>query len=238
MRKKVLKAFFVQVLYLSVVIIMSSCGGGGGGGTVSDSTSSVSTAPVTSLPEPSTWSIIAVGDSITYGINHDNPDEEGYVPKLSRMLGENIINLGVPGVRSDYIADHLVENLEKYHPTHVLVLVGSNDVEVFPYDVAHYIHVMEYIINTIRAYKAIPIVGTLTPFCNDYEEEYYTKNINDRNVALHKYLELDLSVTLADFAAVFTCDMMEHHGGIHPNSWGYEVMAQIWYETLMKDPQY
>ena len=227
-RNRRLFLFITAVLFLFFL----SCGGGGGG------SSPTPTPPSPPPPDPSTWKVIALGDSITYGINHDNPHEEGYVPKLSRMLGINVINLGVPGARSDYIADHLVDNLEKYHPTHVLVLAGANDVEQFPYDVSHYIHVMQYIVKTIRAYKAIPIVGTLTPFCHEFGEDYYTKNINDRNAALHKYLEQEMSVTLADFAAVFTCDMMEYNGGHHPNSWGYEVMAQIWYDTLMKNPQY
>jgi len=223
----------VLLLALLAFSFVLACGGGGGG-----STPEPTPPPTPAPPDPSSWKIIALGDSITYGINHDNPNEEGYVPKLSRMLGVDVINLGVPGVRSDYVADHLVENLEKYHPTHVLVLVGANDVQQFPYDVSHYIHVMQYIVRTIREYNAIPVVGTLTPFCHEFEEDYYTKNINDRNAALHKYLEQEMSVTLADFAAVFTCDMMEFNGGHHPNSWGYEVMAQIWYDTLMKNPQY
>jgi len=226
------KTFFVVFFCLIPFALVVGCGGGGGGSSPSP------TPPTPTPPDPSTWTIIALGDSITYGINHDNPNEEGYVPKLSRMLGNNVINLGVPGVRSDYVADHIVENLEKYHPTHVLLLVGANDVETFPYDVSHYIHVLQYIVNTIRAYKAIPVVGTLTPFCNDFAQDYYIQNIKDRNDAIHKYIEDEMSVTLADFAAVFTCDMMEHNGGHHPNSWGYEIMAQIWYETLMKNPQY
>lgn len=226
------KIFAITLFCFLITGLIVGCGGGGGGSTPEP------TPPTPSPPDPSTWRVIALGNSITYGINHDNPNEEGYVPKLSRMLGIDVINLGVPGVRSDYVADHLVENLEKYHPTHVLVLVGANDVEQFPYDVSHYIHVMQYIVRTIRDYHAIPVVGTLTPFCHEFADDYYTKNINDRNAALHKYLEQEMSVTLADFAAVFTCDMMEYHGGHHPNSWGYEVMAQIWYETLMKNPQY
>ncbi len=222
----------ILFLLLFVFFFVLSCGGGGGG------SSPEPTPPTPAPPDPSTWKVIALGNSITYGLNHDNPNEEGYVPKLSRMLGINVVNLGVPGVGCEYVADHLEENLNRYKPTHVLVLIGANDVITFPWDVAHYIHVMQYIVRTIRAHHAIPVVGTLTPFCHKFEEDYYTRNINDRNAALHKYLEQEMSVTLADFAAVFTCDMMEINGGHHPNSWGYEVMARIWYETLMENPQY
>jgi lysophospholipase L1-like esterase len=225
----------VKIILLVCILfagLVNGCGGGGGG------SNSPTPEPVPPPPNPSAWTLIAVGDSITYGINHDNPSEEGYVPKLSRLLGKNVINLGVPGATSGDVADHIVEYLERYHPTHVLLLVGANDVISFPWDVTHYIHVLQYIINTIRTYNAIPVVGTLTPFCSDYASDYSTRNINDRNEAIHQDIEKGMSVTIADFAAIFTCDMMEHNGGHHPNSWGYEVMAQIWYETLMKNPQY
>jgi len=159
--------------------VVISCGGGGG--------SSAPPAPAPPPPpDPTTWSIIAVGDSITYGINGDNPDEEGYVPKLSRRLGTHVVNLGVPGALSEDVADNITKYLEKYHPTHVLVLAGANDTEMYPFDVMHYIHVMQYIVNTIRAYKAIPVVGTLTPFCHDKEDDMFTENIDARNRALHK----------------------------------------------------
>jgi len=219
------------LFFMFFFIFFMSCGGGGGGTTPTPEPSPPRP------PDPTTWTLIALGDSITYGLNHDNPDEEGYFPKLSRKLGKNIVNLGIPGALTQVIADNLVRNLERYQPTHVLVLIGANDVETYPYDVMHYIHQLQYIVNTIRAYNAIPIVGTLTPFCRDYAEDYYIQNIKDRNAAIHQYIEKDMSVTIADFAATFTCDMMEYHGGHHPNSWGYEVMSQIWYDTLMTNPQ-
>ncbi len=217
-------------VFVGFIFLMIGCGGGGGGG--------LTPAPTPPPPpDPSTWTIIALGDSITVGYSADNSREEGYVPKLSRMLGKEVINLGVPGVGCEYVADHLVGNLEKYHPTHVLVLIGANDVELNPYDVDNYMGVMQYIVNTIRAYKAVPVVGTLTPFCHEKYEPFYESNINARNDAIRSILGNDMKVTIADHAAQFTCDMMDRHGGNHPNDWGYEVMAQIWYQALMTNPK-
>jgi len=168
----------------------------------------------------------------------DNPREEGYVPKLSRLLGTKIINRGVSGAMAIDVANALVSNLERYHPTHVLILVGANDVEHNPWDVNNYIGVMKYIVSEIRAHKAIPIVGTLTPFCHEKWESYYEANINAKNEAIRNELGIDMKVAIADHAQVFTCEMMDKHGGNHPTDWGYEVMAQVWYKTLMTNPQY
>jgi len=102
------------------------------------------------------------------------------------------------------VANALVWNLKRYHPTHVLVLVGANDVEHNPWDVNHYIETMKYIVNTIRAYKAVPIVGTLTPFCHEKWESYYEANINAKNEAIRTVLGTNMKVTIADIAVKFT----------------------------------
>jgi len=226
-RKSFLIAFFLQVL---VILALLGCGGGG---------SSVPTPP----PEPpkpdvSSWRVIAVGNSITWGYNYDNPHEEGYVPKLSRLLGINVVNLGVPGVRTQYIADHIVSYLKRYQPTHVLLLIGANDVTADPYDVNHYITLLKYIVNTIRAYHAVPVVGTLIHFCHFWGRTKYNKNIDDRNWAILNEIGQGMNVTIANFTPHFTCDLMESTKGMHPNDEGYQLMAEIWYETLMTDPKF
>jgi len=210
---------------------MIGCGGGGGGSTPAPT-------PPPPPPDPTTWTIIALGDSITVGFSADNSREEGYVPKLSRLLGTNVINLGISGAKTEDIANNLVRNLERYHPTHVLVLIGANDVEANPWDVDNYMGTMLFIVDTIRAYKAIPIVGTLTPFCHEKWEAYYEANINARNDAIRSTFGTNMKVTIADHAKVFTCDMMDVHGGNHPNDWGYGVMANVWYDALMTNPKY
>jgi len=216
---------------MTFVILILGCGGGGG-------SVPPPPPPPPPPPDPTTWTIIALGDSITVGYSEDNPHTEGYVPKLSTMLGKKVINLGIPGAHAEDVANYLVRNLEKYHPTHVLVLIGANDVEANPWDVDHYMGIMQYIVNEIRAHDAVPIVATLTPFCHEKWESYYEANINARNDAIRNILGQNMKVTIADMAKVFTCDMMDLHGGNHPNDWGYDVMAHVWYDALMTNPKY
>ena len=179
------------------------------------------------------WRLIALGDSITYGINHDNPNEEGYVPKLSRLLNHNVTNLGVPGCDIDYIATHLIYNLKVYRPTHVLLLIGANDVESYSFNLGHYIYLLRWIVQTIRDYDAIPYIGTLTPLCADPGVEQYRENRTAVISAIHQYIEKKMNVSIADFAAVFDCSLMEMgYQRHHPNSKGYELMANVWYTTV------
>lgn len=221
-------AFLILFAFIFLIV---GCGGGGGG-------SAPPPPPPPPPPNPSTWTVLALGDSITVGYSADNPRTRGYVPKLSQLLGTNVINRGVSGAKATDVANQLVRNLERYHPTHVLVLIGANDVEANPWDVNNYIGVMEYIVNEIRAHGAVPIVGTLTPFCHQKYEPFYEANINARNDAIRSKLGNEMKVTIADHAKVFTCEMMDRHGGNHPNDWGYDVMAHVWYDALMTDPKY
>ena len=221
---------FVQILF---ILVFMGCGGGGGG---SSSNSGLGPPPPIDV---SSWRVIAVGNSITWGYSFGHPDCEGYVPVLSRMLGINVVNLGVPGVHTEYIADHIVGYLKTYHPTHVLLLIGANDVAANPYDVMHYIHLLQYIVNVIRAYHAIPIVGTIIHFCHFWGKAIYNENIDDKNAAIKKYLGDQMNVTIADFTPHFTCDLMESTKGMHPSCpEGYQLMAQIWYQVLMTNPKY
>ncbi len=224
------KKGIAYVILFSFVLLVLSCGGGGGG--------SAPPPPPPPPPDPTTWTVLAVGDSITVGYSEDNPNTEGYVPKLSRLLGTDVINRGVAGAMAIDVANAIVSNLERYHPTHVLVLVGANDVEHNPWDVDNYIGILQYIVNEIRAHDAVPIVGTLTPFCHEKYESFYEANINARNEAIRNVLGNNMKVTIADHAKVFTCDMMDMHGGNHPNDWGYDVMAHVWYDALMTNPKY
>ena len=80
-------------------------------------------APITNYPSAGT-DIIAFGDSLVAGSGATTGND--FVSVLSRRIGQNIINLGVPG---DTTADGLarISELDQYHPKVVLLLLGGND---------------------------------------------------------------------------------------------------------------
>jgi acyl-CoA thioesterase I len=69
--------------------------------------------------------IIAFGDSLVYGTGASKA-ENNFVSLLSAKIGQPIVNLGIPG---DTTATGLarVNELDKYRPKIVLLLLGGND---------------------------------------------------------------------------------------------------------------
>ncbi len=78
---------------------------------------------VTNYP-PKDGPIIAFGDSLIRGVG--SPETEGFIKPLSVLVGEPIINMGVPG---DTTADGLarLEVALQKEPRIVILLLGGND---------------------------------------------------------------------------------------------------------------
>jgi hypothetical protein len=77
--------------------------------------------------------ILVVGDSHAAGAGV--PREENLPSQLERMLAERhpdrtfrIVNLGLPGVNSPWVANRLERNIRLHHPDLVISWVGVNDI--------------------------------------------------------------------------------------------------------------
>ena len=76
--------------------------------------------------------ILCVGDSHTYGL--PLPPEESYPAQLEARLSERhpgrvfqVVNLGIPGINSSYLANRLERQMLQLRPQLVLVWVGINN---------------------------------------------------------------------------------------------------------------
>jgi len=75
--------------------------------------------------------VLCLGDSYTYGVGA--PSGASYPCQLEKLLNDKstkkyrVINGGIPGCNSGQLLRHLRENLDKYRPDIVLVLIGLND---------------------------------------------------------------------------------------------------------------
>ena len=77
-------------------------------------------------PLPSGATILAFGDSLTYGTGANK--DENYPAVLSKLTNINIINAGVPGEISSKGLERLPGLLDKYNPDLLILIHGGNDI--------------------------------------------------------------------------------------------------------------
>ena len=99
---------FLVILYILTVLCLTAC----------DSEQSI--AP---LEEASV--VLAFGDSLTYGTGADQG--QSYPERLENMLGNKVINAGIPGEVTSEGLKRLVSELERYQPDLVILCHGGND---------------------------------------------------------------------------------------------------------------
>lgn len=80
------------------------------------------------------YTILTIGDSFTYGVLLDDRNDT-YPKQLEYLLNGKtdtlmyrVINEGVPGINSQLISNRFEDNLQKYEPDLIILLVGVNNV--------------------------------------------------------------------------------------------------------------
>jgi acyl-CoA thioesterase-1 len=76
-------------------------------------------------PVPAGATVLALGDSITYGTGA--PSGASYPDALAKLTGWNVVNAGVPGNTSAQALERLPALLAEHRPALVLLGIGGND---------------------------------------------------------------------------------------------------------------
>jgi acyl-CoA thioesterase I len=79
----------------------------------------------TAVAVPAGSSVLALGDSITFGTGADSA--AAYPAQLAALTGWNVVNAGVPGDSAAQAADRLPALLLEHKPALVIVSAGGND---------------------------------------------------------------------------------------------------------------
>ncbi len=170
--------------------------------------------------------ILCIGDSITYGYGVS----VSYPTRLRNNTGLDVINAGVRGMWASYGYKHVDEWLAQYHPTHVLILFGTNDTND-PYQ--DYRNAAETVMKTARKVKAvgaIPIVGTIPPKIGP--RAYQMSRVREFNDYLRSRAASE-GILLADIQAAFGSGSgLFLSDGFHPNDSGAEVIARTFAQKI------
>ncbi|MGE3075585.1 MAG: SGNH/GDSL hydrolase family protein [Dehalococcoidia bacterium] len=108
-------------------------------------------------------SIIALGDSITFGA--DIPHEDSYPSQLANYVQQHVCNAGINGDKVDDALDRLQRDLLSHHPSAVVILLGANDIGLFgfPTEPDEFSRSLSAIVERVRASGAEPVLCSLLP---------------------------------------------------------------------------
>jgi len=167
---------------------------------------------------PSGETVVAFGDSLTYGIGAAK--NMSYPAQLSELIGEKVINLGVPG---DTTTDALnrIDQLIEQDPRIVLLTLGGNDLKN-GVDKEIAFNNLRTIIHNAQESGALVIIGgiDIPLFGRGFADDYRKLAKDTRSVLLPNVFE----------------GIMGNHqlmaDSIHPNDKGYKIMAERFHEVM------
>lgn len=200
-------------------------------------------APEKSL-RPLTY--VAMGASDVVGIGADDPPNEAWVARIFKRLppGSKFHRLGVEGSTVMQAAMEQLPVAEKAEADLVTVWLAVNDFTLnVPLD--HYEHALDWVVGRSSRGKGRLFLGnipdlTSTPAYDDEPREALKARLDQYNSAIGRVAKrndavlVDLygaSQAVAGEAAELVAD-----DGFHPSSFGYQVLAEIFWNAISEDP--
>lgn len=174
--------------------------------------------------------ILCIGDSITEGVYVATP----YPTRLSRLIGQPVINAGIGGEEADAGLARINGLLNQHSPTHVLILFGTNDIlhsRQNLYTTA--LEIME-MARRARASGAVPVIGTAPPMTAP--RTFNAGRVNELNgyirsmASANGFLVADIQNAFGSGAGLMMSD------GFHPNDAGMQVIAQTFAPRIRVPP--
>lgn len=181
-------------------------------------------------PTTSAMSVYAAyGDSITMGYQVNSP----WPSRLSGMIGQTVSNNGYGGKTTLWGLLSIEEILNRRHPTHMLIMFGTNDMNdpVSLQAAAQNVFDMARI---CRERYVVPIVATIPPWVGP--RAGYNGRVRDFNrllrngAAANNYFLVDVGAAFGSGSGLMQSD------GFHPNDAGQEVIAQAFFPRTSLPP--
>jgi lysophospholipase L1-like esterase len=168
--------------------------------------------PITNR-HPSGTNIIAFGDSLTYGTGAQ-PGQD-YPTLLSEMIGQPVLNKGVPGDTTEDALKRLDKDVLKQDPKIVIVLLGGNDLlNRLPAETTFG--------NLRRIVSEIQDTGALVVLAG-VDGPVFTTNLAPRFRKLARSMGC---VYVKNVLSGILTDLSLKSDQVHPNSKGYRIIAE------------
>jgi len=163
--------------------------------------------------------IICFGDSLTYGTG--TARHKSYPAQLSEMIGQPVINAGIPGDTTSRALERLAEDVLDQSPRIVLITLGGNDLKNGIHKDTAFRN-LKAIIETIQAEGALVILGGVKFIVLD-------KGYGD----MYKKLAKETGIILVPNVLKGLIGKDKYMSDpIHPNGEGYAIMARRFNEAM------
>ncbi|MFP4389138.1 MAG: arylesterase [Desulfococcaceae bacterium] len=167
---------------------------------------------------PTGGPVVCFGDSLTYGTGAG--DGQSYPDRLAEILGEPVINAGIPGDTTAQALARLADDALIHEPRVVFITLGGNDLKNgLSRDAAF--RNLKLIITEIQERGALVVLGGIkVPFWGrGFGEAYRELAEETGSVLIPNVLDglMGKSHLMSD--------------AIHPNAAGYAIMAEKFFEA-------
>ncbi|MCG6894440.1 MAG: arylesterase [Desulfobacteraceae bacterium] len=169
--------------------------------------------------DPKGERLVAFGDSLTHGTGA--AEGMDYPSQLSRMIGEPIINAGVPGDTTSSALQRLQRDVLDHDPRIVFMTLGGNDLKN-RVDKATAFRNLERIIREIQATGALVVLGGI-------RFPVYDRGFSE---AYRSLAERTGTVLIPNIYKDIMGDPKQMSDPIHPNGVGYRRMAEYFFEAV------
>lgn len=181
--------------------------------------------------------IVCIGDSLTYGYGVFRA--QCWVELIKSKLNIPIINKGVNGDTTAGMLSRSYIDVIKNDPTHVIIMVGSNDLIANRSLNMIQNNITELIKESIE-YKIIPIIGIQMPidkalaerkWSEDPDYDTINSSIEDYRKWLLKFSDKN-NIACIDFYGCFEENLKNkspkelYIDGLHPTVLGHQLMAE------------
>ena len=160
-----------------------------------------------------------ISDSIGTGYGKATP----FPDRIARIVNVEVISDSVNGRQTRGGVAVIKEQLELHKPSHLFLLLGTNDVQFGSVETA--ISNLQDIVNAANNSGVVAVVGTLPPFLRSDQGNDLANCIN---VGIRDLIGADI----ADIQNILGDGRTTIEDGIHPNNNGQQVIAEEFLKHL------